>query len=122
MTDVEAYARAWRDRLAAERAAHAELAESARAGARRCAEVLVQEFGATRVRLFGSLSRRRSAPFGPRSDVDLAVEGLAPSRHWVALRALAEGMPPGVAVDLVPVEDATPSVRRRIEQTGATPR
>src|SRR5439155_16784266 len=73
--DWQPYVRAWRRRLAAEEDARRVAAEEARAAARRCAQILVARVGVRRVILFGSLTGRGAAPFGLRSDVDLAVEG-----------------------------------------------
>jgi predicted nucleotidyltransferase len=62
------------------------------------------------VLLFGSLAAGRCAP---GSDIDLAVEGLAPERYFDALAdlmALFEA-----PVDLVRTEDAAPSLAARLE-------
>jgi uncharacterized protein len=114
----EPYARAWRRRLAAEETAHRRAAESARAAARRCAEILLDRFAAHRVYLFGSLTGQAAAPFGPHSDIDLAVEGLAAESYWAALGALDPELPPGTHLDLVRLEDASPSLVTRIHQSG----
>lgn len=115
--EVEPYARAWRVRLAAERAEWVRRAEEARALARRAAEILVRDFGARRVYLFGSVTGKTSAPFGPRSDVDLAVEGLPGKRYFEALGALEEIIAQ-YDFDLVPFEDASASLRRRVLEVG----
>lgn len=117
MTEIQTYARTWRRRLAAERSRHRELAAAAHASLQGCARLLVDELGARRVYLFGSLAGQ-AGRFGPRSDIDLAVEGLAPELHWRALRALADELPPGLEVDLVPLEEAVPSLRRHVLESG----
>jgi predicted nucleotidyltransferase len=73
----------------------------------------LRSHGATRVWLFGSLAEQR-----PRidSDVDLAVEGLPASRYFAALTELAELC--GTRVDLVRLETAPPSLRRRVLDLG----
>jgi uncharacterized protein len=114
----EPYQRAWRRRLAAETEARRTAEQTADAAARRCAHLLVDRFGVSRVYLFGSLAGQTSAPFGPHSDIDLAVEGLAPDRYWAALAALDPELPSGTSLDLVPLEDAHPSLASRIRSTG----
>ena len=79
------------------------------------ATVLRKRFHARRVVLFGSLAH--AAWFAPDSDVDLAVEGLAPDAFWEAWR-LAEEMIPDRPVDLIEIESATPSLRKAIERYG----
>jgi predicted nucleotidyltransferase len=84
-----------------------------RAKAESVARTLVEEFGATRVRLFGSLQRPW---FHEESDIDLAVEGIAEERRTDAQdRALAMAE---TNVDLVFFEDAPPLLRVRILSVG----
>lgn len=71
--------------------------------ARRAAQLLKEEFGATRVVAYGSLAH--GAWFEPRSDVDLAVEGIPPEAFWRAWCALDE-LKPTVDIDLVALESA----------------
>lgn len=112
------YIEAWRIRLAAEEEERRATAEEMRAAAQRCGKILVRRFGASRVYLFGSLSGRTATPFGPRSDVDLAVEGLVPDRYWEALGAVEAELPRGRHVDLVRLEDAHASLRERVLGSG----
>jgi predicted nucleotidyltransferase len=79
----------------------------------RVAEILAQEFGVSRVVLFGSLTRGDARP---DSDIDLAVEGLPPERTFRALARAAEVA--GRQVDLVPIESARPEVLAIIEREG----
>ena len=77
------------------------------------ARILRDEFGAQRVLVFGSVD----APwFGERSDVDLAVEGLAPSQVHAAERRIARLLE--TAVDLVRLEEMADSFCRAVEQEG----
>lgn len=115
---VEHYVAAWRRRLASDERARCDAAEVARASARQCASILIDRFGADRVYLFGSLTRHSAAPFGPHSDIDLAVEGLPVDRYWEALAAIAPELPPGTDVDLVPLESARPSLAEVIRTVG----
>jgi predicted nucleotidyltransferase len=107
------YVDAWRRRLAAQR----EAAEAGRARAleeaRRAARILAEHYGVSRVILFGSLAWRR---FGPTSDIDLAVEGLAPSRFFRADAELAREIP--LPVDLKLLSECPPLLRSRIEKEG----
>ncbi|MCC6624197.1 MAG: nucleotidyltransferase domain-containing protein [Deltaproteobacteria bacterium] len=98
--------------------AEADAADEARAAVARAAlpalvKLLVDRLGVTRVVLFGSLLEGR---LHERSDIDLAVAGLAPERYWEALWRAAEIA--GRDVDLVPLEEASESLRERIETSG----
>ena len=54
--------------------------------AREAAEILRNEFGAKKVILFGSLAQR--GRFTLWSDIDLAVQGIPPSRFFEAVGAV----------------------------------
>ena len=82
---------------------------------RKAAEVLKIRFRARRVILFGSLARIES--FHPRSDVDLAVEGLTGTDYWDAWRAV-EDIIADRPVDLVDVRHASRSVLDVIQRYG----
>jgi predicted nucleotidyltransferase len=84
----------------------------------RCVHVLQHRFGARRVIPFGSVVGHGTWHSG--SDLDLAVEGIAPEqffRAWAAVRAL---VPPGVEVDLVDLEHASEALRARILEEKTT--
>lgn len=71
-----------------------------------------------RVILFGSRARGDA---GPRSDVDLAVEGPdLTARDWFRLADLTEEVDTLLKVDLVRLEEAPPELRARIESEGRT--
>ncbi|GAB4263951.1 nucleotidyltransferase family protein [Deferrisoma sp.] len=116
---TEAERAQWR-RAAEERAARRARAREARRRealevARRLAEALRREFGATRVVLFGSAVEARF--FHERSDVDLAAWGIAEDEYLRAVsRCLAED--PRFSVDLVRAEEAPPRLRETIEEEG----
>lgn len=82
------------------------------ASAHTCAELLKSRFGARRAIIFGSLAGQ--APWHNRSDIDLAVEGLAPADYFRALSACWELLPEGIELNLVSLEDARPEMRARI--------
>ncbi len=73
------------------------------------AALLASRFGVDRVWLFGSHAWGRP---DHRSDLDLAVEGLAPERFIEALAALMQVAPP--SVDLLRLEEAPATLRARV--------
>lgn len=109
------YVDAWCRRLAAQREADETGRARALEEARRAARILVERYGVSRVILFGSLAWRR---FGPASDIDLALEGLPPSRFFRADAELAREIP--LPVDLKLLSECPPLLRRRIEEEGVT--
>lgn len=77
-----------------------------------CARLLKERFGARRVILFGSVAGQ--GPWREHSDIDLAVEGLAPDKFFAAYSACRDTLPPDLELDLVPLEKAYPEMRARI--------
>ena len=104
-----------RQRWAQRQRALAERRERATAAARKAAEMLKEEFGATRVVLFGSLARE--GPFDMHSDVDLAVWGLDPRVYYRVVSLLLD-IDPAIEVDLVMGETVPASLLAAIEQEG----
>ena len=98
----------------AKRRAKAEArAERLRARLPDAARLLLEKYQASRVVLFGSLA---TGTHDEHSDVDLAVVGL-PS--WAYFHALADLMALFAGpVDLVRIEEATPSLVERIQDEG----
>lgn len=80
------YIQAWQRRFAEYRAERLALAERARAELPKALAIL-QNYGATRVILFGSLCRPEK--FHERSDIDLAVSGISSEKF---IRASADVM------------------------------
>jgi uncharacterized protein len=78
------------------------------------ARALVEQLGARRVLLFGSLARGSA---GPESDVDLWVEGL-PEGAYLEGVSLARHSIAAAEVDLVRAEWARGSVRERALREG----
>lgn len=102
----EAMARYRRSALAREAGAQQKAERRRQAAwslARRAADLLRAQFGATRVIAFGSLAH--GAWFGPHSDVDLAAEGVPPEAFWRAWCAL-DRLDPTFEVDLIAIESA----------------
>lgn len=83
--------------------------------ARQAAAVLKEQFGASRVVVFGSLVH--GLWYGPHSDIDLAAEGISPGEFWRAWCAI-DRIDPAYEVDMIALESATPSLRAAIEQEG----
>lgn len=79
------------------------------------AERIKSKLGAKRVLLIGSLAH--GLWWEEESDVDLVVEGLSGSDYWEAW-AIAEEMITGRQIEVIDLESATPSLRRRIETEG----
>lgn len=115
-SDYREYVEAWRKRLARREARKQARAQQLRQIARSCARRLVREFGAKRVYLFGSLLDEELVH--DRSDIDLAVEGLAGKVYFKALAGVWELLPAGVDLDLVLLERAWPGLARRVESEG----
>lgn len=88
--------------------------------ARQCAKVLKEQFGVSKVVLFGSMLDVES--IFEDSDIDLAVWGLPSDLYWKAGCTLdniiwesGSDFPP---IDLVDVNDAQPHIIKAIEQEG----
>ncbi len=80
--------------------------------ARQCAQILKEEFGATRVVLFGSMLNPERMWWG--SDIDLAVWGLPEKDFFKAGAAIERGH--AFSIDLVEVQHARPHILNAIEQ------
>ena len=108
-TDLSSYAAGW---LARDRArAQEEAAWRARIEARlpQVVRLLAEDFGITRVLLFGSLARGTA---GPTSDVDLLVDGL-PLERLIEATARADRSLAEANADLVPADRVRPEVLTR---------
>ena len=78
----------------------------------RAASILKQDFGVKKVRVFGSVTQPRL--FHARSDVDLAVWGLAEHDYFRAVGIL-QGLDASIGVDVILAEDASPQLAKAIE-------
>lgn len=112
--ELAAYKRHWHERSERERERTRRLASKARAEARRVAKMLVQEFGAQLVYLFGSLGRE--GQFHERSDIDLAVRGIAPERFFQAWTAAGACIT--LPIELVDLDEVGPSMQGLILKYG----
>ncbi len=111
------YGTAWKKRIKEDEEKRLGLFREAGDAAARAARILVDEFDAKRVYLFGSLLT--SEDFTERSDIDLAVEGLRDELYFKALNRVWDVLPEGMELDLVPIEDADEYVKAKIFSTGA---
>lgn len=117
VTEIEmaAYRAAARQRQMQEEQEIACRRERAWALARQAATLLREQFGATRVVLFGSLVHQ--AAFTPWSDVDIAAWGIRPDDTLRALGAVLD-LDAEIEVNLVDVSTAHSSLLDLIEQEG----
>ncbi len=83
--------------------------------ARQAARVLRERFSATRVVVFGSLAH--NLWYSERSDIDIAVWGVAPENYLAAFGAV-ENATSGFEVNLVDPNDCFPSIRESIDREG----
>jgi predicted nucleotidyltransferase len=114
MSGSDPYLEAWRARArAADTSAAAWRAERL-LEATRAARALVEQLGARRVLLFGSVAHGSATP---ESDVDLWVEGLAESAFLDAVSLVRHHIT-ATEVDLVRAEWARASVRERALEEG----
>ncbi len=90
------------------------LARQAEKKAQRIAEVLLKNYGVSKVYLFGSLAW---GGFTRDSDIDLAVVGL-PEELFLEVYGVAEDMAAPLKVDLVLLETAEPSLKERALREG----
>lgn len=88
--------------------------ESAKDAANALAKVLKERFHASKVMLFGSVTR---ADFSQWSDIDLAVWGIPTADYFKAV-AYASGYSSVFKVDLVDAEDCSQSLFQHITQNG----
>ena len=109
---VRAYVEGWRLKAADEQAEARRRREQNVARMRPVARMLAERFGIRRVVLFGSAALGTDQ-LG--SDVDLAVEGLAPAQYFAAFHALEAEL--GLElVDLVEIERAGHLLRAAIDR------
>jgi predicted nucleotidyltransferase len=114
--EMQKLKKAWGKRFQSEENERKHLAEDAQRAASVCAELLAKKFGAKRVYLFGSA--KDTEAFHKRSDIDLAVEGLSPQKYFTALAELRGSIPGKLDLDLVPLEDAYPELKKLIKSKG----
>jgi len=110
---LERYRRSAREREIARKQWLATRRERASELAHRAVELLKEEFGATRVVLFGSLLHAEL--FHAHSDIDLVVWDI---QHYYRAVARLLDLDPEINFDLIPVEDARPAILELVEKEG----
>lgn len=108
-SDMEIYWQTARQRQQALRESRRIRQERGWEVARRAAGLLRERFGASRVVVFGSLLRPEV--FDERSDVDLAVWGVADKKYLRAVSAVT-ALDREISVDLIQMEQAGLSARQ----------
>jgi predicted nucleotidyltransferase len=98
-----------------ERSELARRQEQAWAAARQAAQLLKEQFKATRVVVFGSLARESG--FTRWSDADIAAWGIAPEDTFRAIGAIMD-LDTDIEVNLVDVNTCRPSLLAVIEREG----
>lgn len=107
------YVVAWKQRAVRAKSELRRWHEQALVVAQHLADVLGREFGVTKVYLFGSLV---SGKVHPRSDIDLAVEGLPPALYYRACARLDHET--DIPIDLVDLTRAAPTLVQRVTREG----
>ena len=108
------YVKAWRNRKKEAERRQAESLRQAREAAAKLTRILVEDYRAREVWLFGSLARTRG--FHRRSDIDLAASGLPAQEFFRILSRLNAAT--GFAVDLVDLEACPPWLAAVIRKEG----
>ena len=101
MSKYDKYKQAWHARMSQSAVETKQLAQTAEIVAEKCADILLHDFGAQKVFLFGSLAE---GYFRKNSDIDLVVEGLEKKKYFKALCKIAQ-VAKNFDVDLIPFED-----------------
>jgi len=83
--------------------------------ARQAAQMLRQQFGASKVVVFGSLAR--NARFTPWSDIDLAAWGIPPHQFYAAVAAVT-GLSAVFKIDLIDPQSCSPSLHEALDREG----
>lgn len=79
------------------------------------AKLLKEKYKVKRIFLIGSLI---SGYVHERSDIDIVVEGLAPEQYIKALTESYDLLPPGIELNLIPFENAYPSLKEKAIKKG----
>lgn len=108
------YAKAWRKRQKDEEKLRVKRLQQAREAAVKLTELLVRNYGAEEVWLFGSLTRSRS--FHRNSDIDLAATGLPAQEFFRILAQLNAAT--DFTVDLVDLDACPPWLATAIRKEG----
>jgi uncharacterized protein len=113
-TEIGAYREAARQRREQEEDALRRRVEEAWLLARRTADLLRGQFGASRVYVFGSLVQ---GVFTPWSDLDIVAWGIDPDQTFRAMGAVSD-LGGEIRVNLIDAQTATPSLLEAAEKEG----
>jgi predicted nucleotidyltransferase len=116
VSEYAVYKQHWKQRAERERRNSEAKARDALKMARRLAELLVREFGAARVYLYGSLVREGAFHLG--SDIDLAAQGIPPTQLFRASVALARAADYRYRIELVDLDTTREGMRSLILSEG----
>lgn len=118
MTDsqVQDYLAHWKRRTKEEKQRLKERFVRGNKLARICAEKLVEEYGARKVYLIGSLTDQEK--IHPRTDIDLVVYDLKPEKYFRALADCYRCLEGKFELDLIPYEDANAFLREKLKEHG----
>lgn len=114
--EFEEYIAGWKERIEKEEEERLSLFHKARTAAQRIAHILVEEFGAKRVYLYGSLLDIKI--FTLHSDIDIVVEGLEAKKYFKAINRCWSLLPKGMNLDLIPLEDAEDELKKGLAEKG----
>jgi len=112
ISTVKKYKKYWDEKASQDRIAREKLRQQALKISKRLGEILVSEFHAKKVVLFGSVLEK--SYFKEGSDIDIAVEGLSKELYFAALGRLMMESP--FNIDLKPVEDVSYLLKQRISK------
>jgi predicted nucleotidyltransferase len=112
--DYSSYIESWKRRAAEEEKKRREAHLRALNSAEKAAVRLKREFGVCKVYLFGTCAD--ADRFRLDSDIDIAVLGLKPDLFFKAWATIEEEVE--FPIDLIALEEAPPTLRRRIEKEG----
>jgi predicted nucleotidyltransferase len=110
--DMEKYRETARKRREAAELQRLQRLDQAWKVARQASQILCDEFQAREVAVFGSLVHPEL--FHLHSDIDLAVWGLE-ERLYLQAVARVTSLDPDISVDLIAVEESSPSLREHIQ-------
>jgi predicted nucleotidyltransferase len=106
---VEKYRKAWHKCAEETKLKNESLRQEALKDAQKLASMLVHQFGAKKVVLFGSVLNEDC--FNKGSDIDIAVEGIEPEKYFIAV---AECQNVNFPVDLIEIATTTRLMKERI--------
>ncbi len=114
---IKEYVRGWKKKQKKKEAARRKRTRHARKKAEAIAEMAFESFEAEKVWIIGSLAREEMRE---NSDIDMVISGisdLSPEEFWSLLKK-ADKLASPFRVDIIPAEDASPALKKRIEREG----